>query len=602
MLRALLARPGQAVAKERWSRPCSPAKTCSPMRSRWWPTGCASGSHRHRRAAGDAARPGLSAEGVHRVNRPEILRSQLLIGILMPLLIGFGINTTSLYRQALRAADTAYDRTLLASAKSIGEQLGSKGPAMRAPAATVPYSALRGLRGRHRSRCFQGERFPRRDGDGLRGLAGGAGCRSRAVCRAGGLLRRHLPRPAGARGGAAAAGGQPRRGRGMTTIQVAETLELRQTLARQILVDTLWRQGGAAAGAGGGGAVGGAARHAPGALAERPAARARRERPRAHRRARCAARAAAAAGRAQPGDGAPPTCSSTRSASCATARTSCARRWRCSRRRCSRRCAATSSSRRRPCRRCATPSSAPRSSPTRCSRWPGRAVAPGGDAPVVDWAEIVRARWRWTSARSLPSASSTSRSPPCRRRCAHEWALRELTRNLLHNAIRHCREGGTLAMRLVSDGRTAALTIADSGPGLAPPNCASTCSSLRGRRAWRRLGPGPGDLRRDRAHALRQHRAGRPRQRRASRGARCHGARAAGGQSAAMSDDDTPPACAWTSGCGRRASTRRARWPPRNRQGPRRGQRPGGKASARCEGDVIAIRHAQQPRTVTVRA
>ena len=31
-------------------------------------------------------------------------------------------------------------------------------------------------------------------------------------------------------------------GRGMATIQVAETLELRQTLARQILIDTLWRQ------------------------------------------------------------------------------------------------------------------------------------------------------------------------------------------------------------------------------------------------------------------------------------------------------------------------------------------------------------------------
>ena len=31
-------------------------------------------------------------------------------------------------------------------------------------------------------------------------------------------------------------------GLGMATIQVAETLELRQTLARQILLDTLWRQ------------------------------------------------------------------------------------------------------------------------------------------------------------------------------------------------------------------------------------------------------------------------------------------------------------------------------------------------------------------------
>jgi two-component system sensor histidine kinase TctE len=31
-------------------------------------------------------------------------------------------------------------------------------------------------------------------------------------------------------------------GQGMATIQVAETLELRRTLARQVLVDTLWRQ------------------------------------------------------------------------------------------------------------------------------------------------------------------------------------------------------------------------------------------------------------------------------------------------------------------------------------------------------------------------
>src|SRR4051812_46962746 len=32
------------------------------------------------------------------------------------------------------------------------------------------------------------------------------------------------------------------RGRGMAVVQVAETLELRRTAARQILVDTLWRQ------------------------------------------------------------------------------------------------------------------------------------------------------------------------------------------------------------------------------------------------------------------------------------------------------------------------------------------------------------------------
>ena len=49
--------------------------------------------------------------------------AQLLLGILLPMLAFVAINTVGLYRQALRSADTAYDRTLLASAKSIGEQL-----------------------------------------------------------------------------------------------------------------------------------------------------------------------------------------------------------------------------------------------------------------------------------------------------------------------------------------------------------------------------------------------------------------------------------------------------------------------------------------------
>jgi two-component system sensor histidine kinase TctE len=51
------------------------------------------------------------------------LRRFLLLGILAPVLAMVGINTASLYQQALAAADTAYDRTLLASAKAIGELL-----------------------------------------------------------------------------------------------------------------------------------------------------------------------------------------------------------------------------------------------------------------------------------------------------------------------------------------------------------------------------------------------------------------------------------------------------------------------------------------------
>ena len=58
---------------------------------------------------------------------PWSLRSVLLLGILLPVLALIAVNAVSLYRQALRAADTAYDRTLLASAKSIGEMLEVSG-------------------------------------------------------------------------------------------------------------------------------------------------------------------------------------------------------------------------------------------------------------------------------------------------------------------------------------------------------------------------------------------------------------------------------------------------------------------------------------------
>jgi two-component system sensor histidine kinase TctE len=49
---------------------------------------------------------------------------------------------------------------------------------------------------------------------------------------------------------------------------------------------------------------------------------------------------------------------------------------------------------------------------------------------------------------------------------AHEWMLRELCRNLLHNAIRHAPRGTELAVTLRADGRHATLTIADGGPGI----------------------------------------------------------------------------------------------------------------------------------------
>jgi len=51
---------------------------------------------------------------------------------------------------------------------------------------------------------------------------------------------------------------------------------------------------------------------------------------------------------------------------------------------------------------------------------------------------------------------------------AHEWMLRELTRNLLHNAVRHTPPGGPLCITLARVGDQARLTVADGGPGVEP--------------------------------------------------------------------------------------------------------------------------------------
>ncbi len=173
------------------------------------------------------------------------LRRYLLLGILVPTGVFMLVNTVTLYRQALAAVNTAYDRTLLASAKSLGELLEVEGQGAQARFRTnVPYSALEAFEADNRSRMVyristvQGELI-----DGSPELP---------------LWRGRLPD----RGPYAALVDfyddsvndedvrvavllQPvasNRGMGMVTIQVAETLELRQTLARQILVDTLLRQ------------------------------------------------------------------------------------------------------------------------------------------------------------------------------------------------------------------------------------------------------------------------------------------------------------------------------------------------------------------------
>jgi two-component system, OmpR family, sensor histidine kinase TctE len=379
------------------------------------------------------------------------------------------VNTVSLYRQALRAADTAYDRTLLASAKTIGEQLQVTGAGDEARVqSVVPYSALEAFEADNRSRMFfkvsgfQGEMVSGfEDLPAWRGRLPDKGPYAALVDFYDEVYRDQPVRIAVLLQPVAS-----HEGRGMATIQVAETLELRQTLARQILVDTLWRQAALLA-------------VLVGALlwvvqrATRPV-RALSAQLRDRAENDLAPIAAADAPRELQ-----PLLDATNQV---MARLSHLLEHQ------KRFVRDTAHQLRTPLAVLKTQAQSalrgdvePRQALQEINHTVDRAtqlanqmlalakveqLRQQGDAPVVDWAEIARAVALDLGAliadQQLDFEIATVPAPVR----GHEWALRELTRNLLHNAIKHCPEGGTLAMRLISDGRTAALTIADSGPGL----------------------------------------------------------------------------------------------------------------------------------------
>ena len=177
--------------------------------------------------------------------RASSLRARLLLGILGPIAVFVVINSVSLYRQSLAAATTAYDRTLLASAKTIGEQLDVEGYDEAASLrAVVPYSALEAFEADNQSRMYY--RVSALDGQLVSGFEELPFWR--------GKLPNRPPYAALVDFYDAGFRGMPvrvavllqpiasARGRGMAVVQVAETLELRETLARKLLIDMLWRQ------------------------------------------------------------------------------------------------------------------------------------------------------------------------------------------------------------------------------------------------------------------------------------------------------------------------------------------------------------------------
>ena len=172
------------------------------------------------------------------------LRSQLLVGILLPVIACIALNMLWSYRASLQALHTAYDRTLLASAKTIGEQLDVDGYDEHARIhALVPYSALEAFEADTHTRLYY--RVSSLDGQLISGFDDLPFWR--------GTIPAQPPYAALVDFYDSTYRDQPVRiavllqpvasatGRSMAVIQVAETLQLRHNLAWNLLTETLWQ-------------------------------------------------------------------------------------------------------------------------------------------------------------------------------------------------------------------------------------------------------------------------------------------------------------------------------------------------------------------------
>lgn len=169
------------------------------------------------------------------------LRGQLLRWLILPLVALVAINAVSLYRDALEAADIAYDRSLLSSTRALAERVSVQDGKV---VANVPYLALDSFETDTLGRIYYK----------VTGLHG------ETVSGYGDLpaVPPGTPRsdlyPALVRFYHATYNGEPLRiaallqpvyddsMRGIALIQVGETLDARHALSRSILLDTLLRQ------------------------------------------------------------------------------------------------------------------------------------------------------------------------------------------------------------------------------------------------------------------------------------------------------------------------------------------------------------------------
>ncbi|GIZ11131.1 sensor histidine kinase [Pseudomonas sp. NCCP-436] len=176
------------------------------------------------------------------MSRTGSLRGRLLRRLALPLLLILLISSLSAYWSARRAADTAYDRTLLASARAVAEGLYSADGVLRA---NVPYVALDAFAYDSAGRIYYQVLGP--DGEQVSGyedlpVAPADTPRTEdypalarfydGVYRGQGVRLVSLLQPVS----------EPNL-RGMAQIRVAETQGARERMARELLIGTLWRIG-----------------------------------------------------------------------------------------------------------------------------------------------------------------------------------------------------------------------------------------------------------------------------------------------------------------------------------------------------------------------
>ena len=169
------------------------------------------------------------------------LRGQLLRWLLIPLAVLVAINAVSVYRNALDAADLAYDRSLLASTRALAERVSIVNGRV---VADVPYLALDSFETDTLGRLYY--KVTGINGEFVSGYDDLPPVPAKTP--------RSDIYPALVRFYHASYRGTPVRiaallqpvyddsMRGIALIQVGESLDARYDLSRKILLDTLWRQ------------------------------------------------------------------------------------------------------------------------------------------------------------------------------------------------------------------------------------------------------------------------------------------------------------------------------------------------------------------------